>query len=270
MISAADTKLLSSPGHEKDDEVLYGEGGNTGRRTGEGSHFGANPSGAQDTTTGTLGSGTTSGVTPTNQSATNTSSNAPGNIASTQLMSSNKNLDDGASAASIKSGIPGNTQSKSGLTGASGNTHSSSLNDPLRNEPSSGFADDRTQAGTGSGLGAGGATRHHDQRGGEGVGSAAIGQTSTDRSFPLRGGHNSGRDDTAGLGSGNTGLGSTADQRAPTTSDNREHLGRDAAIGGLGAGGATAAANHGIDSDRSNLTGHGMFYQQRSNSCPPC
>lgn len=101
-----DKRKSSSPGHEQDDEVLYGDSPNPhstdprGKLTGPGSHFGQ----AKEESTFTQPSG--------NDTTTTTTSST--------LAPSLVKPDDGESTASIKSGVQGYPQSSSGLTGAPG------------------------------------------------------------------------------------------------------------------------------------------------------
>jgi hypothetical protein len=141
-----------SPGHRHDDEVLYGSGksddpimsSNTGKFSGQGTHFGQTRSGGQDPSTADTNSTTT------------------GNIASHHLSSSQLQPDGGESTASIQSGVQGYPQYRPALTGNSG-THggpqtfteggvsTSSTTGPYSSDPS--YKSDETEDGASKALG---------------------------------------------------------------------------------------------------------------------
>lgn len=144
----------SNPGAKHDEEVMYGSGrssdpvhsGTTGGASGQGSHLGSSQAGhnplssASNPTSGDVSSGYGS-----NPTAGGHQSSLTGNA--TSRSGTSTAFDDGASTASIKSGIQGHSQSGSGLIGSSGSNDPIDTNKPLPSTPSSGLIGGNTAAG---------------------------------------------------------------------------------------------------------------------------
>ena len=141
---------------------MYGSGkssdpvhsGSAGTSSGQGSHFGSSQAGqnpissAKNPTPSDVSSGSASNPVVGGQQ-----SGLGGNATSRSGPSGA--FDDGASTASIKSGIPGHSQSGSGLIGSSGINDPVNTNKPLPTAPAAGLAGGSTTAGqgfTGAGM----------------------------------------------------------------------------------------------------------------------
>lgn len=147
---------FSNPGAKHDEEVMYGSGkssdpvhsGTTGGASGQGSHLGSSQAGhnplssANNPTSSEVSSGYGS-----NPTAGGQQSSLTGNAASRPGLSAA--FDDGASTASIKSGIQGHPQSGSGLIGSSGSNDPVDTDKPLPSTPALGLTGGNT---TGSSL----------------------------------------------------------------------------------------------------------------------
>lgn len=146
--------LGSNPGGKHDEEVMYGSGkssdpvhsGTAGGTSGPGSHLGSSQAGhnplssASNPTSSNVSSGHSSHPISGGQQ-----SGLTGNATSHSGPSAA--FDDGASTASIKSGIQGYPQSGSGLIGSSGSNDPVDTNKPLPGTPASGRTGGNTAAG---------------------------------------------------------------------------------------------------------------------------
>ncbi|MCJ1368732.1 hypothetical protein MMC16_007877 [Acarospora aff. strigata] len=206
-------KNLINPGAKHDEEVMYGSGrssdpvhsGNTGGVSGQGSHAGSShtgtnplPSGTNPTSSGGLVPGHGSNSTGIGQHTGLTGNAVPSsNVAG--------GFDDGASTASIKSGILGQPQSGAGLISSSGTGDSLDTNKPLPNTPSSGLTGLNTTAGPHSStLGSRAEPRvDPDLDRSRGLGRSAGGESLTGSTLPDRSVGSSGY----GTGAGSGGIG---------------------------------------------------------------
>lgn len=139
----------SNPGAKHDEEVMYGSSrssdpvhsGTTGGASGQGSHLGS----SQNTSASNPTSGDVSSGYGSNPTAGGHQSSLTGNA--TSRFGTSTAFDDGASTASIKSGIQGHSQSGSGLIGSSGSNDPVDTNKPLPITPASGLIGGNTAAG---------------------------------------------------------------------------------------------------------------------------
>lgn len=142
--------MTSNPGSKQDNEVMYGSGSTedpvhnvpTGSLSGEGSHLGSSRAAGEETSvTSTDPTSARSGATGTGyDSAVNEKPFSTHGLGTTDLNEpssthgTSHTLDDTATTASIKSGVPGNPQSSS-LTGSTGNKDTLEVNKPLPPQP---------------------------------------------------------------------------------------------------------------------------------------
>jgi len=195
LLSRLTSLLYSNPGSKKDDEVMYGSGQssdpvhstNTGGVSGQGSHFGSSQRGTDplSSSTNPTSSGVSSGY-GSNTTGTGQQPNLSGNPTSRSNMPGG--FDDGASTASIKSGVPGHPQSESGLIGSSGTGESLDTNKPLPHTPGSGLTGSNTTAGPHSSNLANRADPRIDPDldGSRGLGRGTTGAGSTGTNLPDR------------------------------------------------------------------------------------
>ncbi|KAL8830274.1 MAG: hypothetical protein Q9191_001527, partial [Dirinaria sp. TL-2023a] len=216
-------KNILNPGHKKDEEIMYGSGrsddpvhtGAAGQA--EGNPLTSNPVGHDTATYGGAQTGT-AGPSAT----TSATSRMPGSFG-----------DDTDTTASVKSGVVGDPQASSAVTG-SGTTDPLNTNKSLPREPETsgtGYASGATGAGPHSSSLANKADPRVDsdldgsrRLGDRTTGTAGTGSGLTGTSLPDR-----------GVGSSNTATGSTTGS---------SHLGRDAALGAGAAGVAEGAHHH--------------------------
>lgn len=218
-------KNLVNPGSKKDDEVMYGSGrsddpihsgstnmGNTNTGSGQGSHFGSSRTAGQDPMST---SSNPTGTSPYDSGIIGGASHGLSEPYASRMPGGFDN-DDAATTASVSSGIPGQSQSRSAMTGTNDPTFTDK---PLPREPASATGHEQSSL-TGNSYpdrSVGNSHRHGQQLGSShlgrdaALGAGAVGTSTHRHEDPQRDNHDpeTGRSFPLGGSSASDGYGST-------------------------------------------------------------